>query len=458
MFDLGPWAGNLFSWSIFNMEILPSSDIIFKKRRRMFLMKKYLERFYSITIFSLVFMLIGAVFSLNVYAKPVEVSLWHYFEHEAEALEKVVADYNAMQDEIEVIPTFVSREELMNQYTIGAISGELPDIGMVDSPNMASFIALGVFADITEYVEEWDDLQYFYDGPLNSTMDVEGNIHGLPNNSNCLALLVNMDILEASGFDEPPTTWDEFYEIAAATTDPSNSIYGFSMSAVGNEEGTFQFIPWLYASGASISSLVSEKAISSLELLTNLVKEGYMSREVINWGQGDAYNAFVAGKAAMLESGTWQIATMDEDIDDAFDYQYTLLPKGEEYASVIGGENFGVTVAASNIEACTDFIKFMQTAENNANWCEIAGKLPVRSDAAELKDFWTEDERYAVFTDAMNYAVARGPHPEWPIISEAIYSAVQAALIGEKTPEQAMKDAAAIINPILAEIPVAGSN
>lgn len=421
-------------------------------------MKKCFGSFYLITMLSIVLVLLCAVFSLNVFAEPLEVSLWHYFEHEAEALEKVVDDYNAMQDEIEIVPTFVSREELMNQYTIGAISGELPDIGMVDSPNMASFISLGVFADITKYVKDWEGLQYFYEGPLSSTMDAEGNIYGLPNNSNCLALLVNMDILKEAGFDQPPTTWDDFYEVAAATTDSSNSVYGFSMSAVGNEEGTFQFIPWLYASGASVSSLASEEAISSLEILTVFVEEGYMSKEVINWGQGDAYNAFVAGKAAMLESGTWQIATMDEDINGAFNYQYTLLPKGEEYASVIGGENFGVTVAAQNIEACAEFIKFIQSAQNNADWCEIAGKLPVRSDAAELKDFWTEDSRYAVFTEAMNYAVARGPHSEWPIISEAIYSAVQAALIGEKTPEQAMKGAAAIVNPILADTPIAGSN
>ena len=62
----------------------------------------------------------------------VEVEVWHYFEHEAEALNLLAKEYNEMQSDIYVIPTFVSREELMKQYTIGAVSGELPDIGMVD--------------------------------------------------------------------------------------------------------------------------------------------------------------------------------------------------------------------------------------------------------------------------------------------------------------------------------------
>ena len=69
-----------------------------------------------------------------------EVTLWHYFEHEADALNKMVKQYNESQSDIYIVPTFVSREELMKQYTIGAVSGELPDIGMVDSPDMASYI------------------------------------------------------------------------------------------------------------------------------------------------------------------------------------------------------------------------------------------------------------------------------------------------------------------------------
>ena len=87
-----------------------------------------------------------------------EVTLWHYFEHEAPDLEAVAEKYNESQDKIHVTCTYVSREELMNQYTIGAVSGELPDIGMVDSPDMESYISLGVFEDITDDIKDWDEL------------------------------------------------------------------------------------------------------------------------------------------------------------------------------------------------------------------------------------------------------------------------------------------------------------
>lgn len=128
---------------------------------------------------------------------------------------------------------------------------------------------------------------------------------------------------------------------------------------------------------------------------------------------------------------------------------------GENQATCIGGENFGVCAGSEYVEECADFLMSMMSAQNNADWCEIAGKLPVRGDAVELKDFWTADARYKVFNDSMNFAVARGPHESWPTISEAIYTAEQSAILGEKTPEEALAEAAATIDPILEETPIA---
>lgn len=387
-----------------------------------------------------------------------EVSLWHYFEHEADALNKMIKQYNESQSDIYIVPTFISRDELMKQYTIGAVSGELPDIGMVDSPDMASYISLGVFEDITEYLEDWEDLKQFYNGPLTSCKDGDGKIYGLPNNSNCLSILCNMDMLKAAGFENPPTTWEEFLEVCEKTTNAEEDVHGFAMSAISNEEGTFQFIPWVYGAGASVETIDSEEGVNALTYLSELVQKGYMSKEVVNWGQGDAYNAFIAGKAAMLESGTWQIATLDGQDKDkiTFEYKYTPMPKnGANQATVIGGENFGICSGSEYTKECADFLKKMMTAQNNADWCEIAGKLPVRSDAVALKDFWTSDERYKVFNDSMSFAVARGPHESWPTISEAIYKAEQAAILGEKEPKAALAEAAGVINPILAEKPIA---
>lgn len=388
-------------------------------------------------------------------AETKNISIWHYFEHEASALQMLAEEFNKLhaEEKVNLTVTFMAREELMNQYTIGAVSGQLPDIGMVDSPDMASYIALGVFEDITGELGAWGELDQFYPGPLSSCTDAEGKIYGLPNNSNCLALACNMDMLNAAGLQKP-STWEELEAACAKLTDPAQQVYGLAMSAVSNEEGTFQFIPWLYAAGGSVAQLDSPASIRAMDFLSGLVQKGYMSKEVVNWGQGDAMNAFIAQKAAMVESGTWQVASDLPKINGAFTVEYTLLPKDKQYASVIGGENFGVCAGTKYKELCVEFLTYMETAENVARWCELAGKLPVRQDSSKLREFWTKDPFYSVFTEGMNYAVARGPHPEWPTISKAVYSAGQTALLGEKSPADAMKAAAASLAPIFAKTPI----
>lgn len=80
-----------------------------------------------------------------------EVVLWHYItELEKEALENTISEYNESQNKVYVKAEYVPREELLKQYTIGAVSGELPDIGIIDCTDHSSFASMGIFADLTE--------------------------------------------------------------------------------------------------------------------------------------------------------------------------------------------------------------------------------------------------------------------------------------------------------------------
>lgn len=392
-------------------------------------------------------------------AEPVEVELWHYFDssNDKDMINKWVEDYNALQDKIHITATYVSRQELMNQYAIGAISGELPDIGMVDSPDMASFISLGVFADITDQLNAWGELDNFYPGPLSSCMDSEGKLYGLPQNTNCLALGCNMDMLKAAGYDHMPKDLTELKEMVAATSDPDNGVYGMAMCCIGTEEGTFQLLPWLRSSvggqGVNVDNLTAQSAVDGLTVLGDFIHNNYMSKEAVNWTQADAWYAFCAGKAAMVECGTWHLA-MTGDINGSFNYDFCLLPTGEEgtSTSTIGGENFGICTGCVDTDACVAFLKWMCSKEKEAEWAVGAGKIPVRSDSEAVYSY--ETKGFQVFVDEMNYAQARGPHAEWPTISEAIYTACQSVFVDNADPAAALAKAMETIAPIVAENPL----
>ena len=265
------------------------------------------------TLFTATLLAASLMAASTVQAAPQEVTMWHYFDQkpEQEMLADMVEEYNSLQDDIHINATFVSRTELMNQYTVGALSGELPDIGQVDSPDMESYISLGVFEDITDDLESWGELDQFYDGPLSSCKDPDGKVYGLPQNSNCLALACNMDLLKAAGYDHMPQSLDEFKEMVAATTDASNDVYGFAMCAVSTEEGTFQILPWLRSvqngTGVNVDNITADSAVNGLQTLGDFVANGYMSKECVNWTQADAWNQFMRRKSCICRM--WNMAS-----------------------------------------------------------------------------------------------------------------------------------------------------
>lgn len=389
----------------------------------------------------------------------IELSLWHYFEEpDVTVVEGLVDEYNSMQDKVHITATYVSREELMNQYTIGAVSGDLPDIGMVDSPDMASYVSLGVFADITDELNAWGEVDHFYKGNLASCMDADGKIYGLPHNTNCIALICNMDMLAEAGYDHVPTSLAEFEEMAIATTDASDGTYGFAMCAVSTEEGTFQLLPWLLGeqngANTTIANIDADSAVAGLTALGNLVSNGAMSTECVNWKQSDVYNQFVAQKAAMAEIGTWHLPLLNEDVTDDFTYQVCLLPTGDEGTSVstVGGENFGVCSGCAYPEEAAAFVEFMCSVDSQKKYAEEGGKLPTRDDVTPEYAFLTDE--FAVFQDQLECAVARGPHESWPTISQSIYTMAQDVFLNGADPAASLKTAADAINPILEETPI----
>ena len=404
-------------------------------------------------------LVLGIALLLSLAAFPasakIELTLWHYFGTDYEysdgtIFQKDIDKFNASQDRIVVKYDYVSREDLMRQYQMGAISGELPDIGMVDNPDMASYIQMGVFADITDKLEAWGQLDQFYTGPLNSCTQ-DGRIYGLPHNSNCLTLFYDKDMLAAAGV-EVPTNWTELREAAKKLTDPSVGRYGLAISAVKNEEGTFQFMPWFISAGGKLEELNGPGCVEALTFLNDLILDGSMPKDIVNFTQGDCNNQFISGNVAMQVNGPWNVASIKEMAPDK-NWGVALVPKADNgvYGSVLGGENFGITTACTEVDAAFEFLTYIMSKEVNADFCEAGGKFSPRMDSTASKDIWVKDPIFSVFADMMQYAMPRGPHPRWPEISTAISVAEHEVFLGVKDAQSALDTAAATVSAILGQ-------
>jgi multiple sugar transport system substrate-binding protein len=377
-------------------------------------------------------------------AEPVKVALWDYNSSEATvtALTKLIDDYQKEHPNVKIERTYVPFADIKNKLLLGSAAGQLPDIVWIDNPDHQAFSASGILADITKEVKDWGQADKYFKGPWSSTMYKDKN-YGVPTSSNNLALFYNADLLDAAGV-KPPANWAELQDAAKKLT--KNGVYGFAASAIRNEQGMFQFLPFIWQSGSDLNNFNTPGTVEALKLWKGMVDGGAMSKEVLTQDQQAVMLQFTAGKVAMVVNGTWQLPLVTKDAK--FKWGVVPLPTNKQGGTILGGENWAITSTSKVKDAAWDIIKYSQDPARLKDYLIASGRLPSRTDMINDAT-WQNDKSTKVFADAMNIAKARAYGPNYPKASDAVQEMLQQVLTGVKSPEDAVKETEAKIKPLL---------
>lgn len=403
-------------------------------------------------------LLTAGALALGLIAAPAQaettLNVWHVFNLESDMIYDGIKRFEAANPDVKIEARVVPFGQLQQELIRAIATGDVPDVVTIDNPVVASFAAQGGLEEIgPDLAERGLTGDMFYPGPW-ASVTWDGKVYGAPRASNTIAVYYNADMFKKAGLDpdNPPKTWAELKDAAKKLTDKDAGVFGIAFSAIQSDEGSFQYLPFLQQAGGDISHLDSPAAAEALQFLVDLVQNGYASRDVVNMRQYEATNTMINGNAAMAISGPWELPRIDKEAK--FDWRVAKLPVKADVgveATALGGFDWGVPKGAEDREAAIDFVAFMNSPEVLKNaW--NTGRLPARKDIKIENPKWPE--AYKVFSEEMAYAKPRGPHPRWPDISLAIQNALQQALTGQKTAEQALADAAAIVKPILEETPL----
>ncbi len=392
----------------------------------------------------------SALLTSTAIAQDVTLTLWTESATGAEAT--FAGEFSEMDNGITIEVREIRFDDIVTETLRAFATRTNPDIISIDNPDHAAFAARGAFLDLTDLAAGSDqiDMDNYFPGPR-SSFTWDGGVYGIPRASNTIALYYNKDLFEAAGLDpdSPPTTWDELYEAASALTDPDNDVYGIAFSAKASEEGTFQFLPWLQMTGGSFEQVNGDGAADALAFWKTLLDEGLTSPDTLTRGQWDSTGTFNGGNAAMVISGPWELNRMASDAQ--FEWGVTLLPVREEggpRASALGDFNLAIFDNTEHPEEAFAFLEYFDSQMDRL-WPEFT-RMPPRPDVSLAPTGDARiDEAAGVFTEQLQYAANRGPHPEWPRISRAIQDAIQSSLTGQKEPQEALDDAQAVIDGIL---------
>ncbi|MCJ1715770.1 sugar ABC transporter substrate-binding protein [Curtobacterium sp. VKM Ac-2922] len=317
-----------------------------------------------------------------------------------------------------------------------ASSKTLPDVLMLDNPDVQQIASSGALSDLGDY-----KLDASGDVPgVKAANTYKGKLYGLQPATNSIALYYNKKMLSDAGIT-PPKTWDELQAAAKKLT--SGSTYGFAMSNINTYEGTWQFLPMFWSNGGNEKNIDTTKATQALEFVKSLQDDGSMSKSSINWAQADVNNQFLAGKAAMMINGPWQLPLLNAKKSLQFDSVPIPTRTGSETVAPLGGEAFTVpqTGNKDTMALAGKFVGCLNTVKMQKVIAGVTGNVPTNIEAGAA---WATDHpQVASFVTTVKTARARTGElgPDWPKAATKIYTAVQLALTGKADPADALKQA-----------------
>lgn len=335
------------------------------------------------------------------------------------------------------------------------MSKDLPDLIMVDGPNMANHVWSKMLRPIDKMVEP-ATLQALNPGVIaQGTYSPDKHVYMLSQGDSSVALWGNKRYLERAGIvipTSPDNAWD--YEQFTAVLAKLKSVQGvkWPLDLKLNYSGewlTYGYYPFVKSAGGDIidpknwkaaGTMNSPATVGAIKNVKSWIDKGY----VVPATAGD--NRFFGDKTAALAwVGNWMWRAHSQALGD----NLVLIPAprfGARPYAPNGGWGWAVPATAQRTEDISKFLNFVLSREQVAAWSNITGYIPARADAADLtKLYGKEGKARLLAVQAQEIAVVRPVHPAYPVISAAFGKALSSAFEGADV-QKALDKAAATVD------------
>ncbi|MER5178274.1 extracellular solute-binding protein [Streptomyces sp. NPDC002896] len=336
---------------------------------------------------------------------------------------------------VKIKRTAFDTSDLTNKALLAAQQDNSPDVLILDNPVVSTLADAGVLTTTDENKVDTSKV----DPNLLAAGQAGGKTYGTPIGANTLALYYNKDVLKAAGVDIASVKdWKSLTAALAKVKKAGKK--GITFSAIGTEEGSFQFLPWFWGSGAQLTELDSSQGVSALSLWTDWLKKGYAPNSVINSTQTTSWQEFASGDYAFAENGTWQLANAEKA---GFDYGVLPIPgaDGGTAAAPTGGEFVTVPVQGDTGRYATSR-KLVSCLTSTENLSDTDTTLSYVAPTSEVQDKQVAaDAKLKPWVEAVKAAKGRTSDDlgaKYPKISEQLWKAVQVALSGSQSPKDAL--------------------
>lgn len=336
-------------------------------------------------------------------------------------------------------------EELETKLNTMYASGMAPDIVRAPISTIAERASRGQYANLDSYIDKWEEKENI----LPAAYDVasyNGHKYGIAVNIESSFLFYRKDMFEEAGLDprKAPSTWEELLEYARKLTVRDGDSVTRAGFAIPTSAGHSTIIPFARQNGAELVDLEKdiptfndEKTIEALDYLSQFGKENLLIPFINNKDD----NPFDTGKAAMKYGDINSYISLQEKGVDWLEEVAFAPGVGKEQISSFGGcQIMFMSEEGQYKEEAWDFIQYLFEDENVWKLTTEAGAAPMK---VSLQEQYLEKypEIGAAYLESLDYAEGM-PKVTWAaLFEEAICTAYEEAMYGQKTSETALNDA-----------------
>ena len=283
---------------------------------------------------------------------------------------------------------------------------------------------------------------------------LNGKSFGIPWYLTTQVTIYNTNLLKQAGITKPPATYAELAQMAGQIKQKTGK-YAFFITFV--PEDSAEVLESLVQMGVTLVDAQGKAAFNTpvgkaaFQYWVDLYKNGLLPQEVLTQGHRHAIELYQAGETALLATGAEFLKTIANNAP--------AIAQVSATAPQITGETGKKNVAVMNLviprntdqpDAALKFALFVTNNENQLAFAKAANVLPSTIQALSDSYFETlktdassaDKARIVSAKDLKQAEVLIPTMKNLNVLQKAIYENLQAAMLGEKTVEQAVADAA----------------
>jgi len=375
--------------------------------------------------------------------EKVKIKVWFHSGkgEERAVLDAQVADFNAMQDEVEVEAIRLPEGSYNEQVSAAALAGDLPDLLDFDGPFLYNYAWAGYLTPLDPYVS--DELKADFLPSIIAQGTYGGHLYSLGTFDSGLAIWGNKAYLEKAGVRIPTSiedawTFEEFNEALEKLQALEEVKYAidFKMNYGQGEWYTYGFSPIVQGYGADLIDrsdyqsadgvLNSPEAVEAMKWFQSLFEKGYA--DVKPAGDDCFYGT---KECALAYVGHWMWTPHKEGLGD--DLVLLPMPKWPKRpATGMGSWCWGITSQSKHPEAAWKFLEYLIDPDQILRMTNANGAVPARKSALAKSELYGEGGPLNIFVQQLDGGVAipRPITPAYPTITEAFAEAVQNIVTG----------------------------